>query len=125
MVIAITRAVAAAATLLAVRRAPISMPDLNMSASHERRLTSERRNLLDRRGEAERHERPSVDRRRISERRAGIERRLSILSAGDQIHAALRLLTRVVEMGAVTEQELRTLESAMLRLRFALDRLEE
>lgn len=125
MVIAITRAVAAAAMLLAIRRAPISMPDLNMSASHERRLTSERRNLLDRREEAERHERPSVDRRRISERRAGIERRLSILSAGDQIHAALRLLTRVVEMGAVTEQELRTLESAMLRLRFALDRLEE
>jgi hypothetical protein len=101
------------------------MPDLNMPASHERRLTSERRNLLERRGEAERHEPPSVDRRRISERRAGIERRLSILSAGDQIHAALRLLTRVVEMGAVTEQELRTLESAMLRLRFALDRLEE
>lgn len=101
------------------------MPDLNMPAAHERRLTEERRNLLERRAGAEVHERPSVDRRRISERRAGIERRLSIQSAGDQIHAALRLLTRVIEMGAVTEQELRTLESAMLRLRFALDRLEE
>lgn len=101
------------------------MADLNMPASHERRLDSERRHLLDRRDGAEQHERPSVDRRRISERRAGIDRRLSILSASDQIRAALRLLTRVVEMGAVTEQELRTLESAMLRLRFALDRLEE
>ncbi len=101
------------------------MPDLNMPASHERRLTSERRNLLDRRAGAAAHERPSVDRRRISERRAGIERRLAIQSAEDQIHTALRLLTRVIEMGAVTEQELRTLESAMLRLRFALDRLEE
>lgn len=96
-----------------------------MSASHERRLTSERRNLLDRRAGAGPYERPIVDRRRVSERRAGIERRLAIQSAEDQIHTALRLLTRVIEMGAVTEQELRTLESAMLRLRFALDRLEE
>ena len=101
------------------------MPNWDMSASHERRYTSERRNLLDRRAGAEPHARPSVDRRRISERRAGIERRLAIQSAEDQIHTALRLLTRVIEMGAVTEQELRTLESAMLRLRFALDRLEE
>lgn len=96
-----------------------------MPASHERRLTSERRNQLERRAGVEQHERPSIERRRISERRAGIERRLSIQSASDQIRLALRLLTRVVEMGAVTEQELRTLESAMLRLRFALDRLEE
>jgi len=96
-----------------------------MPASHERRLSTERRTLLDRRAGAEQHVRPSEEGRRKSERRTGVERRLSIQSASDQIRGALRLLTRVVEMGAVAEQELRTLESAMLRLRFALDRLEE
>jgi hypothetical protein len=96
-----------------------------MTAPNERRLAIERRALLERRLTVDQQERPAVDRRRKSERRAGIERRLSIQSASDQIRIALRLLTRVVEMGAVTEQELRTLESAMLRLRFALDRLEE
>jgi hypothetical protein len=96
-----------------------------MTAPNERRLTIERRNLLDRRMNVDQQESPAVNRRRKSERRTGVERRLSIRSASDQIRGALRLLTRVVEMGAVTEQELRTLESAMLRLRFALDRLEE
>lgn len=101
------------------------MSNWGMTAPNERRLTIERRTLLDRRLSVEQQERHAVDRRRKSERRAGIERRLSIQSASDQIRLALRLLTRVVEMGAVTEQELRTLESAMLRLRFALDRLQE
>jgi hypothetical protein len=96
-----------------------------MTAPNERRLAIERRTLLDRRMHVDQQERPPVDRRRKSERRTWVERRLSIQSASDQIRGALRLLTRVVEMGAVAEQELRTLESAMLRLRFALDRLEE
>ena len=100
------------------------MTDWDMTAPNERRLTIERRTLLERRMTVD-LERPAVERRRKSERRTGIERRLSIQSASDQIRGALRLLTRVVEMGAVTEQELRTLESAMLRLRFALDRLQE
>jgi len=100
------------------------MTDWGMTAPNERRLIIERRTLLDRRMTVD-LERPAVERRRKSERRTGIERRLSIQSASDQIRGALRLLTRVVEMGAVTEQELRTLESAMLRLRFALDRLQE
>ncbi len=96
-----------------------------MTAPDDRRLTDERRALLDRRMSGDSQERSSAERRRKSERRTGVERRLSILSASDQIRGALRLLTRVVEMGAVAEQELRTLESAMLRLRFALERLEE
>lgn len=96
-----------------------------MTVPNERRLTIERRTLLDRRMTVDQQEPPVIDRRRKSERRTGVERRLSIQSASDQIRGALRLLTRVVEMGAVTEQELRTLESAMLRLRFALERLEE
>ena len=101
------------------------MSNWGMTAPNERRLTIERRTLLDRRMIVDQPERPALDHRRKSERRIGVERRLSIQSASDQIRGALRLLTRVVEMGAVTEQELRTLESAMLRLRFALDRLEE
>ena len=97
-----------------------------MTAPDERRSTPERRDLLDRRMTAERlDQRSAQERRRKSERRTGVERRLSILSASDQIRGALRLLTRVIEMGAVAEQEMRTLESAMLRLRFALDRLED
>ena len=48
-----------------------------------------------------------------------------MLSAEDQIHEALRLLTRVIETGAAGEPERRSLEAAMLRLRFALDRLEQ
>ncbi|MGH7537313.1 MAG: hypothetical protein ACREMF_01645 [Gemmatimonadales bacterium] len=93
-----------------------------MTLPDERRLTSERRNALDRRmsldGGVE-------ERRQPGDRRSGIERRLSILSASDQIHGALRLLTRVIESGAANEQERRSLEGAMLRLRFALDRLED
>ena len=97
-----------------------------MPSPNERRLTAERRDLLDRRMSVERPDHhPVAERRRKSERRTGVERRLSVQSASDQIRGALRLLTRVIEMGAVAEQEMRTLESAMLRLRFALDRLEE
>lgn len=97
-----------------------------MTAPRDRRSTSERRDLLERRmGVEQPGQRPGEERRRNGERRTGVERRLSIQSASDQIRGALRLLTRVIEMGAVAEQEMRTLESAMLRLRFALDRLEE
>jgi hypothetical protein len=64
------------------------------------------------------------DRRINGDRRSGQERRLAMLSAEDQIREALRLLTRVVEDGA-PENEQRRLENAMLRLRFALDRLEQ
>lgn len=97
-----------------------------MTAPHERRRSSERRALLDRRLSVERaHPRPEEDRRINGDRRAGQERRLAILSAEDQIHEALRLLTRVIETGSTAEPERRSLEGAMLRLRFALDRLEE
>lgn len=68
--------------------------------------------------------RADEDRRINGDRRSGQERRIAVLSAEDQIREALRLLTRVVEDGT-SENEQRRLESAMLRLRFALDRLEE
>ena len=96
-----------------------------MTTPGERRLTPERRLVLDRRTSVDRPYATAAERRLAGDRRSGIERRLSIESAGDQIRGALRLMTRVVEAGAVSEQEQRSLEAAMLRLRFALDRLEE
>lgn len=97
-----------------------------MTAPHERRRSSDRRALLERRLSIERaHRHPEEERRINGDRRSGIERRLAVLSAEDQIHEALRLLTRVIESGAVAETERRSMDAAMLRLRFALDRLEE
>ncbi len=97
-----------------------------MTAPHERRRSAERRALLERRLSIERaHQRPDDERRINGDRRAGQERRLAILSAEDQIHEALRLLTRVIETGNTGEREQRSLEGVMLRLRFALDRLQE
>jgi len=96
-----------------------------MTAPNERRRLSDRRSVLDRRSSAQRPgQQPAVE-RRIGERRTGQERRLSILSAEDQIDEAVRLLTRVVETGSLPDEERRSLEAAMVRLRFALDRLEQ
>jgi len=97
-----------------------------MTAPHDRRTpAADRRALLERRMGAERARHHADQDRRINgDRRSGQERRLAMLSAEDQIREALRLLTRVVEDGA-PENEQRRLESAMLRLRFALDRLEQ
>ena len=97
-----------------------------MTAPHDRRTpAADRRALLERRGAAERARHQADQDRRINgDRRSGQERRLAMLSAEDQIREALRLLTQVVEDGA-PENEQRRLESAMLRLRFALDRLEQ
>jgi hypothetical protein len=97
-----------------------------MTAPHERRRSAERRALLERRLSIEREQQRPDDERRVNgDRRAGQERRLAVLSAEDQIHEALRLLTRVIDAGKTAESERRSLEGAMLRLRFALDRLEE
>jgi hypothetical protein len=92
----------------------------------ERRRSHERRRILDRRSGTPRDEPlEHADRRWNEERRSGSERRLSIMSAEDQIHEALRLLTRVIDAGHTRDEERRSLEGAMVRLRFALDRLEE
>jgi len=95
-----------------------------MTAPNERRRPHDRR-ALDRRSGALRAEHATHERRINGDRRSGTERRLSVLSAEDQIHEALRLLTRVVESDATSDEERRSLEAAMVRLRFALDRLEE
>ena len=94
-----------------------------MTAPHDRRRSDERRALERRGGLAA--QRAASERRSTLDRRSGLERRLSILSAEGQIHEALRLLTQVIERGAIPDDEQRGLESAMVRLRFALDRLED
>jgi hypothetical protein len=96
-----------------------------MTAPHERRRSRDRRTLLDRRSGAPHLERAPAGERRINgDRRSGAERRASLLSVEDQIRDAVRLLTQVVERGKIPDEERRSLEGAVVRLRFALDRLE-
>jgi len=90
-------------------------------------MPSDRRSESTERRSGDRRQRPRAwdeFERRMGDRRSGKERRLVLQSAGDQIHVALKLLTRIAESGLVVDQELRNLEAAMLRLRFALERLE-
>lgn len=58
------------------------------------------------------------------ERRSGIDRRLIVESATAQIHAVLELLTQLADMGALRDDSRRLLDTAMLRLRYALERME-
>lgn len=94
-----------------------------MTAPNERRGRTDRR--LGNRRAAPRPDRTGVERRGNGDRRNGLERRLAILSAEGQIREALRLLTEVIDRGATADEEQRSLESAMVRLRYALDRLED
>ena len=94
-----------------------------MTLPHDRRGSSDRR-ILNRRATG-RGERAGIERRGTGDRRTGLERRLAILSAEGQIREALRLITEIIDRGAPPEDERRSLESAMVRLRYALDRLDE
>lgn len=96
-----------------------------MSVPNERRHFGDRRIILERRSGASRLGQQPVERRIPGDRRSGQERRMSILSAEDQIDEALRLLTGVVDTGSLPDEERRSLEAAMVRLRFALDRLDQ
>jgi hypothetical protein len=89
----------------------------------DRRLILDRRLPTDRRsGEVPLS--PSAFERRLGgDRRASLERRLSVQSAEGQIHGALRLLTILAEGQGLGDSQRRNLEAAMLRLRFALERL--
>lgn len=106
-----------------IRRAWVFVSNWGMTVPHERRGSPDRRSNS-RRG-ALRPERSVSERRTNGDRRTGLERRLAILSAEGQIREALRLLTEVIDRGAAPDEEQRSLESAMVRLRYALDRLEE
>jgi hypothetical protein len=58
------------------------------------------------------------------ERRSGLDRRMIVESATAQIHAVLELLTQLAEHGALRDDSRRILDTAMIRLRFALERIE-
>src|SRR5206468_11432928 len=58
------------------------------------------------------------------ERRSGLDRRLIVESATAQIHAVLELLTELADQGALRDDSRRLLDTAMLRLRYALERIE-
>jgi hypothetical protein len=86
----------------------------------------------DRRGAENR--RGTEDRRRIVvrvpvEQRTGTDRRGATERRGPQgvdelIRGALELLTNVAESGSLDEESLRDVDTAVFRLRFALDRFE-
>jgi len=58
------------------------------------------------------------------ERRSGLDRRLIVESATAQIHAVLELLTELADQGALRDDSRRLLDTAMLRLRYALEQME-
>jgi len=64
----------------------------------------------------------SVDRRK-SDRRQGIERRLALQSAAGQLQAAMGLLLQLSDAADLSDDERRMLDTAMLRLRFAVERM--
>ena len=86
----------------------------------ERRARAERRRGAERRT----HQPPvEVERRKSDDRRTGLERRLELDTAGDQIHAAIGLLTYATENGVMLEVDLWVLETAITRLQIALAKL--
>lgn len=66
--------------------------------------------------------RAAGDRRQDPERRRGSDRRGAGVS--DQIRSALALIIQVAERGELGDEHRRDLDTAVFRLRFALDRLE-
>ena len=91
-----------------------------MTAPKFERRDSDRRSSPDRRVEAM----PVAVERRKSDRRAEIERRLALQSAAGQMQIAIGLLTQIAEAGTLNDELRRALDTATLRLRFALERME-
>lgn len=58
------------------------------------------------------------------ERRSGLDRRMIVESSTAQIHAVLELLTQLADQGALRDDSRRLLDTAVLRLRFALEQME-
>ena len=58
------------------------------------------------------------------ERRSGLDCRLIVETATAQIHAVLELLTLLADHDALRGDSRRLLGTAMLRLRYALERME-
>ena len=90
-----------------------------MSSSAERRATPERRSVERRKGLALVGE----DRRSTTDRRQGGDRRANE-APQDLLRSALQLLTRVADEGGLDDELQRNLDSAIFRIRFAVERLE-
>jgi hypothetical protein len=58
------------------------------------------------------------------ERRSGIDRRLGVESATAQMHAVMELLTQIADAGVLRDDNRRLLDTAMIRVRFAIERME-
>lgn len=93
-----------------------------MAHANERRKPKERRSGADRRTRLVSVE---VERRGRGERRTGLDRRVELGTAGDQIRAAVGLLTFAVEKGVILEVDRWVLETAITRLHIALAKLGE
>jgi len=91
-----------------------------MTAPELNRRDSDRRSGADKRVE---QAAVAVERRK-SDRRAGIERRLALQSAAGQLQIALGLLLQIAEAGTLSDELRRSLDTATLRVRFALERME-
>ena len=91
-----------------------------MTAPKFERRDSDRRNGVAQRVESL----PVVGERRKSDRRAAIERRLALQSAAGQLQIALGLLMQIADAGSLNDELRRSLDTATLRLRFALERME-
>lgn len=83
------------------------------------RRDSDRRSGADRRAELAT---VGIERRK-SDRRAAIERRLALQSAAGQLQTAMTLLLQVADSATLNDDERRLLDTAMLRLRFAVERM--
>jgi len=97
-------------------------PDRRRRRSTDRRLLSERRTGTDRRTSGGTVLRLEVDRRRDGERRAAVDRRDASHTPIDQIRHSLELL-HAVNPDPLPDEDRRLLDTALFRLRFALDRL--
>ena len=85
----------------------------------------DRRDLDRRSGADQRVELTSVEvERRTSDRRRGIERRLALQSAAGQLQTAIGLLVQLADSASLSDDERRLLDTAVLRLRFAVERME-
>ena len=85
-----------------------------------------RREKADRRGGADRRNEQApveLERRKGGQRRTGLGRRLELETAGDQIHAALDLLTYALQQGILLDVDRWLLETAVARLHLAIEQL--
>ena len=91
-----------------------------MTAPEFKRRDSDRRSGADTRVQ----QIPVEVERRKSDRRQGIERRLAMQSAAGQLQIAIGLLMQIADEGALNDELRRKLDTATLRVRFAVERME-